>query len=81
MPRIALVGEPVTAHDFVRSYRRALAPSLGSEYAYMYYVMKGAEDSVISATIDRYGTTCRPSSCFSSSPSSSKRFTSACTFL
>jgi len=37
-------GDPVTAHDFVRSYRRALTPSLGSEYAYMYYVMKGAEE-------------------------------------
>src|SRR5213596_1552124 len=37
-------GDPVTANDFVRSYRRALTPSLGSEYAYMYFVMKGAED-------------------------------------
>src|SRR6266853_2009916 len=35
---------PVTAHDFVRSYRRALTPSLGCEYAYMFFVMKGAED-------------------------------------
>jgi oligopeptide transport system substrate-binding protein len=37
-------GERVTAHDFVRSYRRILAPSLAAEYAYMLYVMKGAED-------------------------------------
>ena len=37
-------GERVTAHDFVRSYRRMLAPSLAAEYAYMLYVMKGAED-------------------------------------
>ena len=37
-------GDPVTAQDFVRSYQRALTPSLGSEYAYMYFVMKGAED-------------------------------------
>jgi oligopeptide transport system substrate-binding protein len=37
-------GDPLTAQDFVRSYRRALAPSLASEYAYMLYVMKGAED-------------------------------------
>ena len=37
-------GDPVTAHDFVRSYRRALAPSLASEYAYMLFVMKGAEE-------------------------------------
>ena len=37
-------GDPVTADDFVRSYRRALTPSLGCEYAYMFFVMKGAED-------------------------------------
>lgn len=37
-------GDPLTAQDFVRSYRRALAPTLASEYAYMLYVMKGAED-------------------------------------
>ena len=37
-------GDPVTAHDFVRTYRRALTPSLASEYAYMLFVMKGAED-------------------------------------
>ena len=36
-------GDPVTAHDFVRSYRRAHA-SLGCEYAYMFFVMNGAED-------------------------------------
>ena len=37
-------GDPVVAQDFVRSYQRALTPSLGSEYAYMFFVMKGAED-------------------------------------
>lgn len=37
-------GDPVTAQDFVRSYHRALAPTLASEYAYMLFVMKGAED-------------------------------------
>ena len=37
-------GDPVTAHDFVRTYRRALTPSLASEYAYMLFVMKGAEE-------------------------------------
>ena len=37
-------GDPVTARDFVHSYHRALAPSLASEYAYMLYVMKGAEE-------------------------------------
>jgi oligopeptide transport system substrate-binding protein len=29
---------------FVRSYRRILAPSLAAEYAYMLYVIKGAEE-------------------------------------
>ncbi len=37
-------GDSVTAHDFVRTFRRALTPSLASEYAYMLFVMKGAED-------------------------------------
>jgi oligopeptide transport system substrate-binding protein len=45
-------GDPVTAHDFVRSYRRALTPSLASEYAYMLYVMKGAEDFNTGKTAD-----------------------------
>lgn len=29
-------GDPVTAHDFVYSWRRALDPDTGSEYAYMF---------------------------------------------
>jgi oligopeptide transport system substrate-binding protein len=37
-------GETVTAHDFVRSFQRILNPRLGSEYAYMLFAMKGAED-------------------------------------
>ncbi len=36
-------GERVTARDFVGAYRRMLAPSLASEYAYMLYAMRGAE--------------------------------------
>jgi oligopeptide transport system substrate-binding protein len=36
-------GEPITAHDFVFSFKRILSPALGSEYAYMLYVMKNAE--------------------------------------
>jgi oligopeptide transport system substrate-binding protein len=36
-------GEPVTATDFVASFKRAIAPSLASEYAYMLYPMKNAE--------------------------------------
>jgi oligopeptide transport system substrate-binding protein len=36
-------GERVTALDFVRSFRRMLAPTMAAEYAYMLYVMKNAE--------------------------------------
>jgi len=36
-------GDPVTATDFVNSWRRILTPSLGSKYSYMLYVMKNAE--------------------------------------
>jgi oligopeptide transport system substrate-binding protein len=36
-------GDPVTAHDFVRSYRRILTPTLASEYAYLLHVLKNAE--------------------------------------
>ena len=37
-------GENVTAHDFYRSYRRMLEPSLAAQYAYMHHVVKGAQD-------------------------------------
>ncbi len=36
-------GDPVTAHDFVASYRRILAPGLGADGAYMLYVVRNAE--------------------------------------
>jgi len=36
-------GDPLTAHDFWESYKRILTPSLGSEYAYMHFVVKNAE--------------------------------------
>ena len=36
-------GEPVTAHDFVWSWKRALDPELAADYAYMLYPIKGAE--------------------------------------
>src|SRR5215469_9262447 len=35
-------GQPVTARDFLESYKRILTPSLGSEYSYMHYVVKNA---------------------------------------
>jgi oligopeptide transport system substrate-binding protein len=37
-------GDPVTAHDFVRSYQRILTPALGAEYAYKFYSVIGAEE-------------------------------------
>ncbi|HON89613.1 MAG TPA: ABC transporter substrate-binding protein, partial [Spirochaetales bacterium] len=38
-------GTPVTAHTFVKSWLRTLAPETGAEYAYMItMVVKGAED-------------------------------------
>jgi oligopeptide transport system substrate-binding protein len=36
-------GQLVTADDFVFAYQRILSPALGSEYASMLYVIKGAE--------------------------------------
>lgn len=38
-------GDPLTADDFVQSYRRILTPALGSEYAYLVYnFVAGADD-------------------------------------
>jgi oligopeptide transport system substrate-binding protein len=37
-------GDPVTAQDFVASYRRILTPLLASEYAYKLHAVVGAED-------------------------------------
>lgn len=36
-------GDPVTAGDFAWSWRRALTPSLGNLYAYMYFPIRNAE--------------------------------------
>jgi oligopeptide transport system substrate-binding protein len=36
-------GSPVTADDFLFSYRRILSPGLGSEYSYMLWVVENAE--------------------------------------
>ena len=36
-------GDPVTARDFVYSWRRALQPAIGNVYAYMLYYLKNAE--------------------------------------
>lgn len=37
-------GDPVTAQDFLASWQRMLTPSLASQYAYMLFVVEGAED-------------------------------------
>lgn len=37
-------GDPLTAEDFVYSWRRALTPSVPNAYAYMMYNIEGAED-------------------------------------
>ena len=35
-------GDPVTAHDFVYSWRRMLSPGLAAEYAYQLFLIKNA---------------------------------------
>lgn len=37
-------GDPVTAHDFVKSWKRTLSPELASEYAYIMFFIQGAEN-------------------------------------
>jgi len=37
-------GLPITAHDFVASWRRLLSPSLGADYANLLYCIASAED-------------------------------------
>lgn len=36
-------GDPVTADDFVYSYKRILSPALGAKYAYSLYALKNAK--------------------------------------
>lgn len=36
-------GDPITAQDCVDSWRRMLTPSLGAEYAYFLYLLRGGE--------------------------------------
>ena len=45
-------GDPVTAHDFVRTYQRMLTPALGADYAYMLFLAAGAEDFFKGQIID-----------------------------
>lgn len=45
-------GDPVTAHDFVYSWKRILSPKLGAEYASNLYFVAGAEDYYRGKTTD-----------------------------
>src|SRR5438067_9292789 len=45
-------GDPVTAQDFVFSYRRMLTPSFAAPYADMLFILKGAEDYYRGKTAD-----------------------------
>lgn len=36
-------GDPLTAHDFVFSFRRLLSPALGASLSYMFWPVRGAE--------------------------------------
>jgi oligopeptide transport system substrate-binding protein len=45
-------GDPLTAQDCVDSWRRILTPSLGAEYAYFLYLLRGAEAFHQGATKD-----------------------------
>jgi oligopeptide transport system substrate-binding protein len=37
-------GEPLTADDFIQSYRRILTPSFGAEYSYLLHYVTGAKE-------------------------------------
>src|SRR5215208_3687167 len=37
-------GDPVTADDYVYSWKRTISPDLGADYAYQFYGIVGAED-------------------------------------
>ena len=37
-------GDPVTAQDFVYSWKRTVSPELGADYAYQFYGIVGAQE-------------------------------------
>jgi oligopeptide transport system substrate-binding protein len=45
-------GDVITAHDFVRSYRRMLSPAFAANYAYMLFLAAGAEDFFLGKITD-----------------------------
>jgi oligopeptide transport system substrate-binding protein len=48
-------GDPVTAQDCIDSWRRILTPTLAADYAYLFYIIRGAEAFNKGATSD-FGT-------------------------
>ena len=36
-------GDPITAEDCIASWRRILTPTLAADYAYFFYIIRGAE--------------------------------------
>jgi len=45
-------GDPLTARDFAYAYQRMLSPKMASEYAYMLFPIKGAEEYLSGKTTD-----------------------------
>ena len=45
-------GEPIVAEDFVFSAHRILSPAFASEFAYMFFSVRGAEDFCLGRTKD-----------------------------
>jgi oligopeptide transport system substrate-binding protein len=37
-------GDPLTAEDFLYSFRRALSPALGSQYTFLFHAVRGADE-------------------------------------
>ena len=45
-------GDPITAKDCIASWRRILTPTLAADYAYFFYIIRGAESFHKSQTTD-----------------------------
>ena len=45
-------GDPITAEDCIASWRRILTPTLAADYAYFFYIIRGAESFHKSQTTD-----------------------------
>ncbi|HUO13210.1 MAG TPA: peptide ABC transporter substrate-binding protein, partial [Caulobacteraceae bacterium] len=54
-PEVWSDGQPLTANDFVFAYRHMLDPKTGSPYAYLLYVLKGAQAANMGGALDQIG--------------------------